>query len=140
MGREDLEGVKHRKKEGVVVLLKNGTLYSKMQELTKTERAVLDILIRDMAEDLNTITIAGDTRNGILNQVSVTNNSLSTIISNLKSKGFIEKTLLPNEYIVSPMLAYAGKRSNVMANYTLFENELRKKNGFEELRRLVLND
>lgn len=131
MAREDLFGTKARYKEGVVMFKKDGMLYDKMHELTKNERGVLDYLIKVMADNLNTVIVAGNTREDLLENVGISGKTLSNILSRLKKEGFIDKTVLANEYLVDPRLAVAGSEASVYSNLARYEKELKDKKNAE---------
>ena len=127
MARDDIFGTKSRYKEGVVMFKKDGVLYSKMHELTKNERGVLDYLIKVMADNLNTVIVASTTREELLASVGISSKTLSNVLSKLKKEGFIDKTVLANEYFVDPRLAVSGSEASVYANLARFEKELKGK-------------
>ena len=127
MARDDIFGTKSRYKEGVVMFKKDGVLYGKMHELTKNERGVLDYLIKVMADNLNTVIVASSTREELLTSVGISSKTLSNVLSKLKKEGFIDKTVLANEYFVDPRLAVSGSEASVYANLARFEKELKGK-------------
>ena len=127
MARDDIFGTKSRYKEGVVMFKKDGVLYGKMHELTKNERGVLDYLIKVMADNLNTVIVASSTREELLASVGISSKTLSNVLSKLKKEGFIDKTVLANEYFVDPRLAVSGSEASVYANLARFEKELKGK-------------
>lgn len=130
MGREDVFGVKSRKHKGdIVILKKDSELYGKMKDLTRSERAVLDFLIREMAKHMNTVTIGGETRELLISEVGISTGTISNVLSKLKDEGFIDKTVLPNEYLVSPSLAVNGSESAVYRYMARLEEELKSKRG-----------
>jgi len=129
MAKSDIYGTKTRHTEGVVMFKKDGALYGKMKELTKTERALLDVLVKEMATDMNTVIVGGEVRKKVLEEVGVTEGSLRVLLSRLKKEGFIDKTLLPNEYLVDPRLAVAGSEAAVYRYMERLEKELEKQHG-----------
>lgn len=133
MAKNDIFGTKPRDKKGIVVYKKNSKLYGDMKLLSRKERGVLDYIVANMAEDLNTIIIAGLERDTLLADVDIDTRTLSNMISKLKSLGFIDKTILAHEYVVNPMLAYSGNYNRVMNNYNRYENELRASKGFKTI-------
>lgn len=127
MGKNDLFGTKSRRKEGVVMLKKDGKLYAHMKDMTKTERALLDYLVKEMADDLNTVVVGGPVRVALLEELGITEGSLRVLLSKLKKEGFIDKTALPNEYLVDPRLAVAGNEAAVYRNMEKLEEELKER-------------
>lgn len=128
MAKDDLFGTKTRKNKGGFVLIKKDSdLYSKMKDLTKAERSVLDFLIKEMAEDLNTVIIGRETRELLLKEASISRGTVSNVLSKLKEAGFIGKTVLPNEYVVSPLLAVSGSEFAIYRNLKRYERELKDK-------------
>ena len=106
-------------------MFKEGYLYNKMQTLSKKERALLDFILQNMARDMNTIVLDGDTKDMVVERVGITEGSLTTMVSILKAKGFIDKALLPYEYIVHPTLAVCGNEEEVYRVYGMIEGQLK---------------
>ncbi len=106
-------------------MFKEGYLYNQMQTLSKKERALLDFILQNMARDMNTIILDGDTKDIAVERVGITEGSLTTMVSILKAKGFIDKALLPYEYIVHPTLAVCGNEEEVYRVYGMIEGQLK---------------
>lgn len=133
LSKLDIFGTKTRHKKGIVMLMRDNQIFRDLRNLTKTERSVMDFIFSVMAEDLNTVIIGGETKENLLFVCGVTEATLKKIVSVLTKSAFIEKTAIPNEYIVNPMLAISGNYFEVMANYKRIENELRTAKGFKPI-------
>ena len=126
MGRVDMHGVNVRISNGrKITMFKESYLYNKMQTLSKKERALLDFILQNMARDMNTIILDGVTKELLIERVGITEGTLSYMTSVLKAKGFIDKALLPYEYIVHPTLAICGNEEEVYRIYGVIENQLK---------------
>lgn len=134
MGRSDLFGTKSRQYTGGTVMIKKDSeLYEKMQDLTKGERSVLDFLIKYIERDLNTITLGGDMKDLLLSTTGMTAGSIKVTLSKLGKMGFLDRTIVPNEYLVSPSLVVCGNEDAVNRNVLRIENELRRRKGLREV-------
>lgn len=126
MGRVDMHGVNVRISNGrKITMFKESYLYNKMQTLSKKERALLDFILQNMARDMNTIILDGVTKELLIERVGITEGTLSYMTSVLKAKGFIDKALLPYEYIVHPTLAICGNEEEVYRIYGVIESQLK---------------
>lgn len=108
-----------------ITMFKESYLYNKMQTLSKKERALLDFILQNMARDMNTIVFNGETKDMVIEKIGITEGSLTTMTSILKAKGFIDKALLPYEYIVHPTLAICGNEEEVYRIYGVIESQLK---------------
>lgn len=134
MGRHDMFGTRTRVYTGGTVMIKKDSeLYGKMQSLTKGERSVLDFMIKYIEKDLNTVTLGGEMRNMLLDVTGLTDGTVKVILSKLGKEGYIDRTVLPNEYLVNPSLVVCGWEEAVNRNVKRIENELRKKKGIAQL-------
>lgn len=127
MSRSDMFGTKTREYVNrSVIVFKTGELFNTLKQLSRSERDVLDFILKYMVEDMNTITMSKDTRARCLEELGFANSTISNALSALKKFGFIDKTLIPNEYVVHPTYAIAGNEAIVYKVYSRLELEAKK--------------
>lgn len=127
MGRKDIFGVESRDfgRGKRLVMFRDSALYNHMKILSKGERAVLDFILQEMEEDLNTVIVSGDARDRCIESTGLSSGTISNILVTLKAEGFIDKTKLPYEYVVHPTLAVSGDERAVYKSFERFEKELK---------------
>jgi hypothetical protein len=126
MAREDIFGVKSKLSvKARVVLNTDSYLYRNMSNLSTSQRIVLDFILKEIMEDTNAILLGGETRDRLRKSTGLSDGTLSNCISKLKAFGYIDKTLLPYEYILHPSLGFKGSIGNVLYYYLSREMEAR---------------
>lgn len=128
MGKDDIYGTKRYSNERrSITMFKDTTLYAHMKVLSKGERTLLDFILKDMSDGLNTVTLNGDGMQRAIAETGLTKGTIEVFTSKLKKEGFINKALLAYEYVVDPRLAIAGSEYEVYKNVARIEEQLKLK-------------
>lgn len=128
MGRNDMYGTKRYDRDRrSITMFKDTELYTHMQILSRGERALLDFILKEMDDGLNTIILNGDVMQRVIDSTGLTKGTIDVFTSKLKKEGFISKALLAYEYVVDPRLAIAGNEVEVYRNVAKIEEQLKLK-------------
>lgn len=128
MGKMDIHGTLARDMNtGNITVNKNSRLYRKLKMLTKGQRSLLDFILANMGEGTNSLVVNQDTLDKLLDSTRLAKDTIPSMLSLLKKNGFIDKAVLPYEYIVHPTLAWCGNEFDVYRYMNQVEEQLKSR-------------
>jgi hypothetical protein len=123
--RDDIYGVIHRTKKNNRVIINTGSeLYRELKTLSNTEKNVLNLTLKLMEFETNTIIYNTNTKLQLTTALTIQDKTLYNTISKLVKRGYISKTKLPYEYVVNPTFSYTGCIYIVLQYHKQLEGEL----------------
>ena len=128
MSKKDIEGTLTKPNTSRVVhMLKHSTLYKILPQLTRGETTVLNYILKYMYDNL--IVMAGDEVYRCVYETGLSKATIPSTLTRLRSIGYIDKTVLANEWVVHPTFALSGYEGTTYQLIERLEDELREENG-----------